>query len=120
MYDKSPCGRVMHGTEEPSNFLTVSLQFSTNMKCRMLPPKVFVVLYVECAHIQLNRYFLDAGSLLGAVRDGDMIKCDHDIDLGILPVPNLESRMHDVMADVRIFKFLPMKVISSPYFSDQS
>ena len=45
-------------------------------------------------------FFLYGGTFLGAVRDGDFIDCDRDIDLGIL-LENLAPVVHGIVEDLR-------------------
>ena len=46
------------------------------------------------------KYWLDAGTLLGIIRDGDLIPWDYDADIGILPETSHEIMKHRI-------KFLP-------------
>lgn len=46
-------------------------------------------------------YFLDEGTLLGAVRGGDIIHCDADIDLGVLVSIALDAKMELALKQAR-------------------
>ena len=71
---------------------------------------------MSCICIQIDilndiglKYWLDAGTLLGIIRDGDLIPWDYDADIGILPETSHEIMKHRI-------KFLPKYSINSDGF----
>lgn len=58
----------------------------------MVVAEAKVVLKEICSILERNKinYFLDAGTLLGVVRDGDLLPYDKDMDIGVLGDTNSE------------------------------
>lgn len=46
----------------------------------------------ECLEASGERYFIDCGTLLGAIREGNYIKWDNDIDLGLIHEGDVGAR----------------------------
>ena len=54
----------------------------------------------ECLVASNERYFVDCGTLLGAIRDGDYIKWDNDIDLGLIDDSDSARRYRNLVEQI--------------------
>lgn len=69
--------------------------------------------------------FLISGSLLGPVRDGDLLAHDYDVDFGVFAgdrhMPKLHKSLEDDRRmDVRVFRITPELALYNPYFAGRA